>query len=496
MKLKIFLSLLLLCLCIANLQAQKANRFVDSLLHNRIIRIPAYEIDSVSNQTLILPMNYGQSTFIDTTGFSILKNSEILSVDLLFTDYPSADNLFALNGRRLNALISLLPGIDKRPNITWTITRQTDGNTKESAEKLIHGFVINYRKPYDSIAKEKELILIQSVTPDSIPDSLLTPPKTKPAKPAGKTYYWGVMHGGTYGSRSTYNKMPVIGIVSSRKQDPARYDEADTLLAISQKEAFDKNILDKRQLATLKSTDSIYLVIPKRFFKTTDENKTVPKERKWTRLEFTQHKDSSVLTILNKKQFNKALVIIDVTGSMAPYSAQVVEWLSAHEKSGDVAYISCFNDGDEKDDLLKPVGSTGGIYTERFRNARQASALIQKAMSKGDGGDFPENVCEGIIKAINAAPQAQDVILIADSWAPARDIELASQIKKPVQVIVCGKRIGVHTHYVTIALLSGGSLHFMNEETIDLTPLKQGKEMMINQRLYKFDGERVKLVAQ
>lgn len=492
MKLKTVFSILFICLCISHLSAQKANRFVDSLLHNRIIKLPAYQVDSVSNEVLILPMNYGQSNFTDTTGFSVLKTAEILSVDLLFTDYPSADNLFALNGRRLNMLNNLLPGIDKRPNITWTITRQTDGNTKENAAQLIHGFVINYRKPYDSIAKEKELTIIRSVTPDNLPP--VTEPET--TDPAKKVYYWGVMHGGNR-TATTYNKMPVIGIARDRKQTPGSYTTiTDTLVAITQKEALEKKIVDKRQLTTMKPADSVYLVIPKRFFKTSEENRPAPSERKWTRFDITPNKDSSVLTILGKKKFNKALVIVDVTGSMAPYSAQVIQWLSEHEKSNDVSYISCFNDGDNKDDLLKPVGTTGGIYTERFRNARQASTLIQKAMSKGDGGDFPENVCEGIIKAIEAAPQAQDVVLIADSWAPARDIELASQIKKPVQVIVCGKRIGVHTHYVTIALLSGGSLHFMNEDAIDLTPLKQGKEMMINQRLYKFDGERVKLVAQ
>jgi hypothetical protein len=49
-------------------------------------------------------MAFGQSNFVDTNGVSHLQNADILSVDLIFTDYPASNNLFALNAARFISL--------------------------------------------------------------------------------------------------------------------------------------------------------------------------------------------------------------------------------------------------------------------------------------------------------------------------------------------------------------------------------------------------------
>jgi len=79
------------------------------------------------------------------------------------------------------------------------------------------------------------------------------------------------------------------------------------------------------------------------------------------------------------------------------------------------------------------------------------------------------------------------VVLMADNWAPARDITLVKQIKKPVKIVVCGGTVGVQPDYVTIALETGGGLYFPDGSVIDFTALKQGKEITIRGLNYKLD---------
>jgi hypothetical protein len=51
--------------------------------------------------------------------------------------------------------------------------------------------------------------------------------------------------------------------------------------------------------------------------------------------------------------------------------------------------------------------------------------------------------------------------------------------------------IGVNPDCITVALLTGGSLHFLNEDVVDLTLLKEGKQMMIGGKMYRFNGRKV-----
>ena len=170
---------------------------------------------------------------------------------------------------------------------------------------------------------------------------------------------------------------------------------------------------------------------------------------------------------------------MDVTLSMAPFSAATLSWLSDSANQRNIKYVTCFNDGDDMKDELKQMGSTGGIYGETFKNPLRVSKLIETTMDKGSGGDTPENVCEAIISSIEKCSECSDVILIADNWAGVRDIELVNKINKPVNIIICGGTTGVHPDYVTIASATNGSLHFGNEDVPELPLLKQGKTIII-----------------
>ncbi|HAK12597.1 MAG TPA: hypothetical protein DCO78_12090, partial [Chitinophagaceae bacterium] len=64
----------------------------------------------------------------------------------------------------------------------------------------------------------------------------------------------------------------------------------------------------------------------------------------------------------------------------------------------------------------------------------QISELIQTTMLKGSGGDLQENNCEALLYAVNHCSQYGDLVIVADSWAPVRDLELLPKLKQPVKV--------------------------------------------------------------
>ncbi|RFM28664.1 hypothetical protein [Deminuibacter soli] len=484
MKKVVGIPILLLLTC--SLRAQ-STKFIDSLLNNRILRVPAYESDTISHNQLLFQMQYAKSLFVDTTGASELKGAQILSVDLLFTDYPAHSDLKPLNKRRLIALCQLVPGIEKQKNISWTIVRQMDGKDPESAGRLHHGFVINYRKPYTPEDRKRELTIIQQAIPDT----------TVPYQPAdetpGKIHQWAIIHQGNTPRAKTFMGRPLKKLTDQRaKLEPPA--EGDSIVAITPDVALNKYLIDPKMRKMVNGEDSLFLLLGPR----PDPGGTLVKAPEPVAKPVIpapdpvpMPQDSTVLHTFARNKFEHMLVIADVTGSMSPYIVQLVQWMQQHEKRSNIDYCLCFNDGDNRIDDLKYIGNTGGTYGAKVENSKEMADLIQTTMEKGDGGDLEENPCEAVIKGIEAAPDSKNVVLIADSWAPARDLQLVGQIKKPVQVVICGKRLGVHPDLITIALVSGGSLHFINEDILDLSPLKQGKEMFIHNRYYRFNGKQV-----
>ena len=92
--------LLLIVISSSFCHAQKVNSFIDSILQNRILKIPAYHQNFISQESKLFNMQFGKSNFVDTTGIHQLNNTEILSIDLVFTDYPSNLDLKPLNKQR------------------------------------------------------------------------------------------------------------------------------------------------------------------------------------------------------------------------------------------------------------------------------------------------------------------------------------------------------------------------------------------------------------
>ncbi len=189
----------------------------------------------------------------------------------------------------------------------------------------------------------------------------------------------------------------------------------------------------------------------------------------------------------NRNKWNKELIVMDLTGSMYPYAQQLSTWLQLHfSKDSTQQYFVFFNDGDRKQDAVKKVGVTGGTYFTAAKKVEDIIKTMNLTIKNGEGGDAQENVIESILYGLKKVKDIQHIILIADNWAPVRDINLLPKIKVPVHVILCGVSSGmkINAEYLNIAYKTKGSIHTI-EEDIDFLIQNVTNEFFINGNLYK-----------
>jgi hypothetical protein len=193
--------------------------------------------------------------------------------------------------------------------------------------------------------------------------------------------------------------------------------------------------------------------------------------------------DSTVFKIIErKKDWNDVAVIADLTGSMAPYSSQLVLWFKLKENDKRIKDLVFFNDGDMASDDMKVIGKTGGIYHEKAINYSQIRELAIKTITNGSGGDTPENNIEALLFAIKEAPNAKEFVMIADNTANVKDISLLNKVTKPVHIILCGINYGINPQYLTIARKTGGSVHTIEKDLENLILKNEGEK-------FEFMGE-------
>jgi hypothetical protein len=204
-------------------------------------------------------------------------------------------------------------------------------------------------------------------------------------------------------------------------------------------------------------------------------------------------KDSSVLKALNRNtEWNKILVVADVTGSMSPYIAQLLIWYRLNTKKDKIIQWVFFNDGDFKTEDQKKLGSTGGIYSTNSDSFEVVLALTLETMMNGNGGDAAENDVEALIKGLELCPECEDIVLIADNNSPVRDLSLAKSVGKPIKIILCGSQSGVNVQFLDLAIDTKGSIHTIEEDLQNLVELSEGQILKIGKQTFKVvDGKMV-----
>ena len=195
--------------------------------------------------------------------------------------------------------------------------------------------------------------------------------------------------------------------------------------------------------------------------------------------------DSTVLNVFERNKWKKMLVVVDVTGSMAQFSAQLMIWHKEHFKKKNISHFVFFNDGNQKKDAGKIPGATGGIYHLDASTAEDIARPVAEAMQKGNGGDIPENDVEAVLEGIRDCADCETIVLIADNLANMRDEILMKQISKPVKVILANLRGGINPQYLELARTTGGSVHTAYEDISGLDKLQEGAVVTLAGFSYK-----------
>ncbi|MEY3237416.1 MAG: hypothetical protein RI883_1517 [Bacteroidota bacterium] len=195
--------------------------------------------------------------------------------------------------------------------------------------------------------------------------------------------------------------------------------------------------------------------------------------------------DSTIVKVFErKKAWSDMTVVADLTGSMAPYTAQLVLWFKLKVNDKRIKDLVFFNDGDKTPDDLKVIGSTGGIYHTKATNYGDVRKLAVNTIVSGCGGDMPENNIEALLFAISKAPATKDFIMVADNTANVKDLILLKDVHKPIHIILCGSRSGINPDYLNIARSTGGSVHTMEADLEDLIKKNEGDKFFFMGELF------------
>ncbi len=196
--------------------------------------------------------------------------------------------------------------------------------------------------------------------------------------------------------------------------------------------------------------------------------------------------DSTVINVLGRNpDWENMLVVADLTGSMSPYIAQLLVWLKLNMHERPAQHFVFFNDGDRMPNFLKKIGETGGLYDTKTESLDSVLHTAYKTMMNGYGGDEPENNVEAVLHGISICQNCRDVVMIADNWATPRDLALVKKVKKPLKIILCGTDKGVNPKYLTLARQTGGSVHTIEEDIINLINVNEGETIVIGDEKFR-----------
>lgn len=451
-----------------------SSRAQQTLAENRLkvnkVDVPALKKENAAEgrTTAYLEMPFGRANFLRPSEVAALQGKVIEKVELVYTAFAvSADfNQQGLNKQRVHTLAQQLPGLTENTLVGWQLTAQTSATTADSAKKMFHGFVITYRPDPtpETMATEVEFLKMSV--------SQATHNKVGGTKPAG---------GDTRdpsSSTSTHLKLSALQIAMNRIGDNPELS-LDTAHCYEVKREEDYTIV-KLQYRFMGH---------KRTRLDTVSNTEVDTTQKLRTLTIEPYPDSIISVVMRRNaHWTNAIIVCDLTGSMAPYTTQLFAWFATVAGEKRIRSFVFFNDGDGKLDRKKEIGHTGGIHRIASNAPDSVFAEAVATMKTGSGGDTQENNVEAMLAALSKADTNVEIILIADNLAVPRDMSLLREVNRPVHVIACGSNYGINPAYLKIARFTHGSLHTLYSDIEGLDQLQDGDVINIGKEHFKVQG--------
>jgi len=457
------------------------NNFLTVLRQSEILT-SYYELTAAGAKILYLPMDFGRSTFSSEQeeAIGVLKNAQIARIDLVYSDYPAKADFSPLTQKRLLALQKALPAVFANKNIQFRKIRQTIGSTRSVAAGLQHGFFIYYRPLPAKGSGKAEVTKLTSLLRTTPSVGLeAAPPASAPVDSASIDSVSEGRIGSAIGPcwQTTITEDTLDASIPALQAGYTR-----TITKIAVKEAVKRGLIAK-------DTEKEYLTYSDSAFSVEDRLDGGCEMADYSLFEPT---DSTVTQIFKRHKWAHAMIIADVTGSMYPYTAQLLKWLQLNLTDKQTKYFVFFNDGDDKDDDKKIIGHTGGIYSVATNSYDEVEKTVTTAMRNGSGGDLPENNIEALLASDKVCKSCDSIVMIVDNWAPIKDMSLLTSYHKPVKVVICGVFDKINIDYLKLARDTKGSIHLMEEDIYALAELKEGQTIKIHGITYKLvDGNFV-----
>lgn len=436
------LILLFLSSLLCNQVNAQAN--IDRLMKMKPTQVGTHPLAKDSD-IFYMPMDFSSSEFVKNyTSFKFPKDRFVMTVHLVYTKYREVDtfNQPLLNRNRFENLKTVWPELFSTKGIQFKVFEQNSAKTEEAAKKLYHGFIIFFKAKVSQKVKEEKGIIGYTIS--TYRDSMVwTAEKIiyKKRKRYVETGYY-------------------LANDPEKRKDGLKYKTP----SIWFREKETKLVVDSVVARRIKAKKVKVGRFDKRFLQNTNEYDA----------------------LVNKTWKGKWGIVTDVTGSMGPYSAQVLLFLKYNTDVLKTSRFTFFNDGNGAPELIKRIGSSGGVYNVNSNNFDTIYHTILTAMENGNGGDIPENNIEAIISATKKWTDIDTILMIADAGAPIKDIVLLKQLKKPVSIVLCGNVDGnVPFDYFMLARETGGTIIQTNDEIRNLRKYKKGDVVEVGERTYR-----------
>jgi hypothetical protein len=505
-------------------------------------QVAKFNVPKEDSLTIVIPMQFNEA--ITNSLINNIAPIEIYSINLVYTQYKLSEqfNQAQLNEKRMDKLYQKMPLIKNNAMIKWLLTEQTDCQDKNTCLDFFHGIVIklkdkatikeiNLLDDYYNLYKSAYINTYTSKVIKELPLGFIEQCDTVVKKVRSSFQLAKIK---TISFESDYKLIKYLN--KNLKINPQFtlhfiFDKENNLefhpdypLPVKQKEVLNyvrNNVIIKRAKYQNNFTDSEFeiafdfrtlkqikvnqkLYLPNGNLVNEDEAlftsvksiqcKSIDTVTKRTQI-YKQSPDLILKVLDRNKQWKNCLVVTDVTGSMYPYLAQFKLWHQQNILYSTNRQFVFFNDGNRTPDKNKVAGKVGGVYFIKTAHFDSLMNLLQLAMLRGNGGDIPENNIEAVLTGIKRGQQIKEVIMIADNMATPRDLDLLSQVRVPIRLILCGTHTGpFNVNYLNMIKKNKGSIHTIEEDLNGLSSIKEGEIIQLEGYKYVYKKGSFKLI--
>jgi|GEM_PF-508096 len=475
---------------------------------------------------VFLETGFNDAVYRDQKNLLALKGKVIVKIELIYTTYRKSETFdqHGLNRKRLKALFAAAPNVLSQPGIEWVLLAQSGCTSAEMGKEFFHGVVITTREAPSAALTDAELDFLEAVAdgkipvesydayiahelnPDTTTASLKQPKITLPNFAGGERtridYFTRNLKypsdasatGSTDPEQVTVQFIvdktgKIKDIVFPDVLSPTAYHDAvmkfvKTMPAWNPGRINDKNIDCVVSFSVDFMTRGTVVASPLEIYALEAPTPKAP-PYDYTKIKPTPQ-GKFVAETLAKNKWKNAVLVCDVTGSMAPYNAQMLSWLKNQFTAKDTAIVRFvfFNDGNNRKDISKRIGMTGGLYSFKPATFDEVLQQLGTAMKAGGGGDLDENNLEALLKAEADCPSCECTVMIADNYATPRDLSLTDKLTKPVNIIVCGNGPILNEAYLDLARATKGSVQFGGKSYTNLHTFEEGSTLQVAKSIF------------